>query len=148
MPSIETKLWMALKARVETLPGGFTINWPLEPFNKPQAGKRHQPYVEVRHLPNQVNRRFIGSDDPQERPGILQLTICWPAADVGTGSGKTHPDELIQRAGEVAAHFPTDLKMRFDGVTVRVEKAPDVAQPYRDEAYWRVPVGVYYDCFA
>lgn len=147
MPAVETIIWQALRARVASL-AGFAINWPLEPFTPPQGGGKPLPYVECRHLPNAPVRRFIGSGDPHERPGILQLTLCWPASEIGNGSGKAHPDELIQRAGEIAAHFPTDFPMRFEGVTVRVERAPDVAQPYRDDAYWRVPVSVRYDCFA
>lgn len=147
MPTIETKVWQALKARAATLPG-FTINWPLEPFTPPVSGGKPSPYVEVRHMPNAVVRRFIGSSDPHERPGILQLTLCWPASEIGTGSGQTHSDVLIQRAGEIAAHFPTDLRMPFQGVVVRVERAPDVAQPYRDDAYWRCPVSVRYSVFA
>lgn len=149
--TVETAIWQALKAHVQTLSGGLAVNWPMEPFTPPTTGgsaPKALPYVECRHMPNVASRVFIGSGDPQERPGILQLTLCWPAADVGTGSGKTHPDILIQRAGEIAAHFPTDHRMIFQGVTVRVERAPDVAQPYRDDAYWRVPVSVRYRCYA
>ncbi|TKT79974.1 phage tail terminator-like protein [Aquamicrobium sp. LC103] len=145
--TVETGVWQALRARVATLPG-FTINWPMEPFTPPSAGGKLLPFVECRHMPNRVNRVFIGSDAPQERPGILQITLCWPASEIGTGSGKTHPDVLIQRAGEIAAHFPTDHRMTFQGVSVRVERAPDVAQPYRDDAYWRAPVSVRYRCYA
>lgn len=150
MPTVETAIWQALRARVATLTGfaANQINWPLMPFEKPSAGGRPLPYLECRHMPNAIVRRFIGPSDPQERPGILQLTLCWPASDVGTGSGQTHSDVLIQRAGEIAAHWPTDLPLDFQGVRVRVERAPDVAQPYRDDAYWRVPVSVRYTCYA
>lgn len=145
MPEVETKIWMAIKARVSTLPGWAAnrIAWPMDPFEPGQL-----PYVEVAHLPNRVNRPFIGSNDPQERPGILQLTLCWPVAQVGTGLGKVHPDVLVQRAGEIAAHWPTDLPLDFGGVRVRVEHAPDVAQPMRDDAYWRVPVSIRYKVFS
>lgn len=146
--TIETKIWQALKARVAGLPLGLVVNWPLEPFTPPVSGGKQLPYVECRHIPNSVNRRLLGSDDPQERPGIVQLTLCWPAADIGIGSGKTHPDVLIQKAGEVAAYFPTDLRLTFEGAVVAIERAPDVAQPYRDEAYIRAPVSVLYNCSA
>lgn len=147
MPTVETAIWQALRARVATLTG-FAVNWPLEPFTPPASGGKPLPYVECRHLPNANVRRFIGSSDPHERMGILQLTLCWPASEVGTGSGKVHPDVLIQQAGEIAAHFPTDLPLDFEGIRVRVERAPDVAQPMRDDAFWRVPVTVRYTCFA
>lgn len=144
----ETKIWQALKARVQTLSSGLTINWPMEPFTPPVSGGKPVPYVECRHLPNANVRRFIGSNDPMERMGILQLTLCWPASEIGTASGKTHPDVLVQHAGEIAAHFPTDLAMDFQGIRVRVERAPDVTQPYRDDAYWRCPVSVRWRCYA
>lgn len=140
--STETKIWQALKAHVSTL-AGYTFAWPMDPFEPGQT-----PYVEVRQLPNANVRRFIGSGDPHERMGILQLTLCWPVAQVGIGLGKVHPDVLVQRAGEIAGHFPTDLPMDNGGVRVRVERAPDVAQPMRDDAWWRVPVSVRYTCFA
>lgn len=149
MPTTEVKIWMALKARVQSLPVpvNYPIDWPMEVFQKPQAGGRPSPYIEVRHLPNTAVRRFIGSNDPHERLGLVQLTLCWPVADVDTAPGKTHPDVLTQMAGLIAAHFPTDLRMVFQEVTVRVEKAADVAQPFRDEAYWRMPVSVRWQSF-
>lgn len=140
--SIETKIWQALKARVSTLTG-YTSAWPMDPFEPGQL-----PYVEVAHLPNRNDRMLIGSKGRMHRPGILQLTLCWPVAQVGAGLGKVHPDVLIQRAGEIAAHFTTDLCMPFQGVSVRVTKAPDVAQPIRDDAYWRVPVSIFYETYA
>lgn len=148
MPTIETSIWQALRARVQTLPGGLAINWPMEPFTPPTASGKPLPYIECRNMPNAVNRLFIGSNEPHERPGILQLTLCWPVSEVGTGSGKTHPDVLVQRSGEIAAHFPTDHAMEFQGVRVRVERAPDVSQPYRDDAYWRCPTSVRWRCYA
>lgn len=69
MPAIEIRIWQALKARIASLPGGFMINWPREPFTPPVSSGKLRPYIEARHLPNRVNRPFIGSDDPQERPG-------------------------------------------------------------------------------
>ncbi len=148
MPTVETKIWQALCTRVASLPLGLTIDWPLMPFDKPQSGGKPLPYIECRHIPNRVNRLLIGSQAPQERPGIVQLTLCWPVSGIGAGSGKTHPDVLTQRAGEIAAHFPTDLRLTFDEVVARIERAPDVAQAYRDDAYVRVPVSVRYRCFA
>lgn len=148
--TIETRIWQALRARVATI-SGYAANqfaWPLIPFDKPSANGKPLPYLEIAHLPNRVNRVLVGSKGPQDRPGILQITLCWPASEVGAGMGKTHPDVLIQRAGEIAAHFPTGLCMAFQGVGANVTKAPDVAQPFRDDAYWRVPVSVSIQTYA
>lgn len=138
MPATETKIWMALRSRVETLPLAFAKAWPAQTFT-PIA---NQPFIEVRLLPNAVQRLFIGSDDPHRRPGILQLSLMYP---ISLG----HAFEVInQYAGQIAAHWPTDLKMTFQDTTVRVERAPDVAQPFRDETYWRVPCSIRYEAFA
>lgn len=148
VPSVETKIWQALRARAATIPGGFTISWPMEPFTPPSSGGSPSPYVECRNIPNRNSRMFIGSNEPHDRKGILQLSLCWPVADVGTGSGKTNPDVLTERAGQLAAHFPTDHRMIFDGVDVRVSSAPDVAQGYLDGPYIKVPVSVPWRTFA
>lgn len=146
--TVETSIWQALKTRAASLPGSLVISWPMEPFTPPVSGGKPAPYVEVRNIPNANVRPFIGSGDPHDRMGILQLTLCWPVADVGAAAGKTHPDVLIERAGEIAAHFNTDRPLDFEGVRVRVERAADVAQGYRDDAYIRVPVSVRWQTFA
>lgn len=147
MPEVGTKIWMAIKARVSTLTG-YTFAWPMDPFTPPQSGGKPLPYLDIAHMPNVNARVLVGSKGPIRRPGIVQIALMWPVAEIGTASGKTHPDVLIQKAGEIAVHFPTDLCMAFQGVSVRVTKAPDVAQPYRDDAYWRVPVSIFYETYA
>lgn len=148
MPAaVETKIWLALKARVQTLPLSYPIDWPRVPFTKPQSANPvlPDPYLEVRLLPNTSQRIFIGSGDPHRRLGILQVSLMYPVARTqGTVDWEA---QFSQIGGTIATHFRTDLRMTFDGVTVRVEKAPDVAQPFRDDAYWRVPVSVRWQCF-
>lgn len=145
--SVETKIWQALRTRVATLQGGYTISWPMEPFSPPTAGGKPAPYVECRNIQNRTSRVFIGSSEPHDRKGILQLSLCWPVSEVGTGSGKTHPDVLTERAGQIAAHFPTDHRMTFGDVDVRVTSAPDVAQGYLDGTYIKVPVSINWRTF-
>ncbi|MGI8389298.1 phage tail terminator-like protein [Brucella anthropi] len=53
-----------------------------------------------------------------------------------------------ENAGKVAEHFPTDLKLPKDGLSVRITKAPDIAQGFSDETHWQVPLTISYDCFA
>lgn len=145
--TIETAIWLALKARVQSLPLDYPIDWPRGPFDKPQGlDDLPDPYLEVRLLPNVSQRLFIGSNDPHRRMGILQVSLMYPVAR--TKGNVDWEAQFAQIGGTIAAHFPTDLKMHFEGVTVRVEKAPDVAQPLRDDAYWRVPVSIRFDCFA
>jgi hypothetical protein len=146
MPAIETSIWMALRGRVETLPFSIVpqtaISWPKKPFTKPQANGQPAPYIEVRHLPNRVERIFIDGGAPHRRPGIMQLDYLAPVA------GSLDDIQITEMAGRIAAHFPADLKLTAQGATVRIERAPDVSQGFADGAYWRVPVSIRYDCFA
>jgi hypothetical protein len=173
VPSVETSIWRALKGRVETLPISIvpqsSIAWPKISFTKPQANNKPAAYIEVRHLPNKADRILIRGDRPHRRPGILQLDYMEPVAST------LNDVHVAEKAGQIAAHFPPDLKMAFhtflstaiawsdqlvwnDAVTwdgsmlgvivARVERAPDVSQGFADGAYWRVPISIRYDCFA
>jgi hypothetical protein len=147
-PRVETAIWFALKGRVQTLPASIvpqtSIAWPKVPFTKPQGGTppKPLPYIEVRLLPNRVQRLFIGSAEPHRRPGILQLDFMAPT------TGLLDDVQVIEMAGDIAAHFPADLRLTAHGVTVRIQQAPDVLQGFADGAYWRVPVSIRYDCYA
>lgn len=146
--TIETAIWLALKARVQSLPLSYPVDWPRVPFDKPQSitDGLPNPYLEVRLLPNVSQRLFIDSKAPHRRTGILQISLMYPIAR--TQSSVDWEAQFAQIGGAIAAHFPPDHRMHSQGVTVRVEKAPDVAQPLREDAYWRVPVSIRFDCFA
>ncbi len=149
MPTVETKIALALQARVASLPLPYDVMWTDDaPAAMPTSGGQPAPYIEAHHEPNRTVRHFIGSADPHERPGLLLLTLCWPLAKVGTGSGKTHRDAIREQAGKIAEHFPAGLCMSFQGVGVNVTKAPDVLGAYRDDAFLRTQVRIEYRTFA
>lgn len=138
MPAaVETAIWMALKGRVETLSLSPSVPVVYPKQDAPASGK----YIEVADLPNRTSRLSLGSADPHRRPGILQLTLNSPV------SPKQAFEVDKQTAALIAAHFPADLKLTHEDVTVHVTKAPDVAQSYRVNAYWLTPVSVYYEAF-
>lgn len=145
-PTVETAIWLALRGRVATLVlnPGLPIAWPKEAFSPPQVGGQPRPYLEVRHLPNANGRVFIGHDEPHMRRGILQINLKYPTA-------MNHAEAVqTEIAGLIAEQFPTGLKMAYGGITVHVERAPDVAQAFRDGAdpYWQTPVSIRYWCEA
>jgi len=146
MATSQTKIWMAMKGHSDKVLSalGYPINWPLEAFVPPQGDGALTPYTEVRHLPAGVGWRPINSNGRHQKIGILQITLLWPAGQIGA---EVHPDNLVERAGAIAAAFAMDFKMRYLDVAVRVEQAPDVAQPFRDGAFWRTPVSINYSCF-
>lgn len=137
MPTIETALWLALRARVEALALSpvLPVAWPNESFNAPLSG-----YLRVSWIPNLNRRLFIGSNDPHQRLSLLQIDVF--------AQKNQNAAVAIEIAGKVAAHFPTDLRMSAHGVTARVTKAPDTAQPLTDGTHLMVPVTVSIETFA
>lgn len=149
MPTVETKIALALQARVASLPLSYGVMWTDDaPMPKPTTGGQPAAYIEAHHEPNRTVRRLIKPAAPHERPGLLLLTLCWPIALVGAGSGKTHRDAIRELAGKIAEHFPAGLCMSFQGIGVNVTKAPDMLGAYRDDAYLRTQVRVEYRTFA
>jgi hypothetical protein len=140
MPAIETKIWLALRARTEalTLSPVHVIAWPNEPFTPPSASGTLSPYLAVRHLPNQPERLTINRAR-HRFTGILQIDAMYPI-----GIAEVYAREI---AGLIAEHFPADLLMPYDGINVRVERQPDVSQGFLQDTMWRTPVSIRYDHF-
>lgn len=137
--SVEGKIEEALEGRLQslvTVPPNLPIAWTGKNFTKPSSGK----YLEVIFAPNMTNRVFIGSDDPHQRMGILQINVHWPHGDF----------ERVARdlAGQVAAHFATDLVIPLDGIEVRITKAPDVISALTSPTDITIPVMVEYEAWA
>lgn len=143
MPTVETSIWLALRARVASLvlTPVHPVAWPNESFTPPQSGTSPAPYLKVQHFPNTTDRIFIGSTDPQRFKGILQVSVMSVLNQNAAIAAEV--------AGKVADHFPTDLILAYGGVRVRVTKHPDVAQGMRDDAAarWQTPVSIYYQAF-
>lgn len=137
MPSIETSIWQALKARVQTLvlSPALPVAWPNESFTKPLTG-----YLRVTHVPNLNRRLHIRSEDPHQRLGLLQVDVFMPK--------NQNVAVALEVAGKVAAQFPTDDWLTYGNAAVRVTSAPTVAQPMDDDTHVMIPITVPYECFA
>lgn len=146
MPSIETAIWLALRGRVQSLvlTPTLPIAWPNEKFDPPQVANKPGPYLRVTHLPNQTDRIFIGSNDPHRYQGILQISLF-----SALNQSPSTPALVVEQAGQIAAHFPTDLRLTHSGVTVRITRRPSIAQGIRDDASnrWHTPISVSYQAF-
>lgn len=138
VPSIETKIYQAIKARVDALPmkSTYPIVWADGTAYSPHP---NQPYLRCTWTPNTTQRQFIGSKDPHRRPGILQIDVMGTKAQ---GSGVAR-----EVAGQVAAHFPADLRLFFQGVKVSITKAPSVLGSFID-THIQVPVQIEVNSFA
>lgn len=141
VPSVETKIAEAIRARVDTLPmigvydlvytqGDGSLVTGSGALYTPSPTK---PYLRVTITPNRTGRPFIGSTEPHTIPGIVQIDVMDTKAR-GTGVAR-------ETAGQVKAHFRTDMKMTFMGVKVRVTDPPSVYGPFVD-THIQVPVEI------
>ena len=134
MPGVETKIWMALKSRIQSIPGGLAIAYPADVFTPGAAA-----YIAVGRVNIAPERVFVAAG-AHERRGTLTLSNVAPIGQ---------DQAVYEEAGaKIAAHFPADLCMNFQGVAVRIVSAPHVVDGYRDGAWWRTPVNVFWRCGA
>lgn len=137
--AIETSIWLALRTRLEALvlDPVHTVAWPNESFDQPAPTV---PYLRVTWLPNVNRRLFLDGADPHQRLSIFQID----AFEVKNKDSAI----ALEMAGQVAAHFPADLKMTADGITAQVVRAPTVAQPLDGDTHLQVPVTIPIEVFA
>ena len=137
MPTIPTAIWEAVKARVLTLPLGLPMAMPLLDFTTPAE---NGPYLRVTFIPARNIRRALSGSGAHRRIFLLQIDVFTPRnEELSVG---------IERAGKIAEHFPSDLRMRFDNIGVRVAAEPFVAQMLTDGAYGMVPVTIQLETLA
>jgi hypothetical protein len=134
--AIETDIMAALFARVSSFAPAMPIAWPNLTFTPPA----NQRYLRVQYVPNVANRVMIGSDDPHQHLGLLQLSVY----------GKKNNGEAAVRAdaAAVAAHFPCDLKLYSGAAAVRITKRPDVRDLIVEDAAVQIPVIIAWEAYA
>ena len=132
MAGTETKIWMALKSRIQSIPGGLAIAYPADVYTPTDAA-----YIAVGRVSIAPERVFVASG-AHERRGTLTLSHVAPI-----GQDQAVYEEV---GAKIAAHFPADLCMNFQGVAVRIVSASHVVDGYRDGAWWRTPVNVQWRC--
>jgi hypothetical protein len=140
--AIESDIMQALFDRVASFTPTMPIAYPNINFTPTSSGNpaRLTPYLRLQFVPNVANRLLIGSDDPHQHLGLLQVSVYW-----AKGQGERLPRE---RAAAVAAHFPCDLKLRSGAVTVRIAKRPDVRDLIIEDAAVQIPVMVSFEAYA
>jgi hypothetical protein len=135
MPTVETATWLAVKARISALSIGLTVAWPNESLDPKPAS-----YLRITWLPNTNRRLFLNGADPHQRLSLLRADVFAPR--------NQNAAVAIELAGQVAAHFPTDLPMTYGDIVARVTKAPDPGQPIDDDTHLLVPVSIPIEVFA
>lgn len=134
--TIEEKIQRALSGRVASL----ALSPALPVAWENNIVTVSPPYLRVDLFRNRNERIVIKGSGPHRRLGILQITVV-TARNVG-------PDPAVAIAGLVAEHFPADLVIPHDGISVRITSAPDVLSAEKEDATWDVPVSIEYECFA
>lgn len=136
--SIEGRIAEALFGRLQSLV--FAPPLPvLMPNDQEKPPKDHR-YLRAQFVPNVANRVLIGSDDPHQHLGLLQVSVYWTK-----GRGEVEPRDI---AGAVAAHFPCDLKLAAGSTSVRITKRPDVRDLIVEDAAVQIPVIIAWECWA
>ena len=105
-------------------------------FTKPSSNR----YLEAKFVPNATSRILIGSTDPHQRIGFLQVNV---RDKLNTGS------RITDIAGLVAAHFPADLKLyHATDIMVRITADAEVNAMITETAPpgVMVPVLIPYEC--
>lgn len=138
--TIEGAIQEALFTRMASLvlSPAHPVSWPNLNFTKPANNR----YLEARFIPNTVTRQFIGSTDPHQRQGFLQINVR---------DGLNQNPRIVETAGLVAAHFHTDLRLHHaTGISVRISSAPQVGSMLVEDTPpgALVPVLVPFDCWA
>jgi hypothetical protein len=141
-PNINTSIWLALRAKVAalTFSPAIPVLWPGEAIDLPADRA-----LEVTHFVNRPDRPFLGSTDPHDRVGILQIAVLSPLTSAS--QAETVVREI---AGDIADFFVVDEPLRYGVVTVKVSEAPEVGGSIRDDARSRLltPVSIRWQCFA
>lgn len=137
---LETKLWLALKSRIDTLLPDLKKAWPGVKFEVPSSNGRLEPYLSVGRVTAAPMRRHIATGKPHERTGFLMVTLVYPLGQ------NTAVYEQI--GAEIAEHFKDGTQMSYDGLCVTVTSYPHVQDGYEDGGYWFVPVRIQWRCFA
>lgn len=138
MATIEAQIEGALFKRVAELvtTPALALQWPNQHY-EPVDGT---PYLIVQHAPNDTERALIASTGAHRHLGLLMLTIAAPLDGIAIAT--------TELAGQIAAHFPCDLRIALGSISVRIAKRPSVKSGAQEENRWRVPIVVDYECWA
>lgn len=139
-PTIETKIWLAIKSRIDTLLPAYAKAWPAETFNPPFSNGKLLPYLRIGRVSATPARQFIADGKPYLRTGFIIITLVHPL-----GQKQSYYDQI---AGTIADHFTDAVDMRYLDVCVSVTDYPHITEGYEDNGYWTIPVRVSWRCFA
>lgn len=123
----------ALEKRLLALAPQLPTAWENVTFTPPSS-----MWQRVNHLIN-VPRDLALERTLRMDRGIFQVTVHAP---IGTGRLAA-----MQRAELIRDHFAPVMMLTEGAVRVDIVDTPRIASPMPDEAWWAVPVSVYWSAF-
>lgn len=130
------QIYIALRNRLQTTPSAPVIVEPGQTY----PASPDTPFVLIQDERLDNPRRFVTTSAKERQRGIFALAVMTPLE-------WTHAQSL-GLAGAVAGRFPKGLVLPVAGGNpVRIERPGQlVAAAYRDGAFNRQPVNVYWAC--
>lgn len=140
MPSVETKIWLALRERIESIPLPFAKAWPAETFTPTHTDGQLTPYLRIGRVTVAPIPVLIDDGKRHQRTGTLIITLVHPLGQVTS--------VYDEYAGQIANHFAEGASMYYGGVCVKITAQPHVQPGYEDNGYWTTPVSIPWQTFA
>ena len=123
----------ALEAALASLAPAIDTAWQNVPYT-PITGR---PYQAAYLLPAEPNNYSMGDSSRQER-GVFQVSLMYPPGQGSAAAGA--------RAEMIATLFRRGASFTKDGITVQIERTPEIADGREDGDRWMVPVKIRYFC--
>lgn len=127
---LDAKIWLALRARLDTLSGGYAIVDPGETY----PTEADTAFILVQDVRFDPVPRYTNAGAPDEHRGQFALAVMTPLE-------WTHAQGLGV-AGGIRAHIPRGAKYSNSDVTVEILETPFAGTAYRDGPFNRLPVTV------
>lgn len=145
MPTLNTKIWQALRRGIDTLDmrfGVWSTAWPVAFPGVDYPPVSGVPYLAIGDVQAAPIRALI-DENISNRIGTLTVTAVMPVR------ASADPSVYKEAAGKIMAHFQGQL--RYDDVCLRLMSnggnTAYAAGGYRDSAWWREPVIIPWQTF-
>jgi len=134
MPSSLSDIYTALSSALNTAAGSYKVAWENDQFTPGTA-----PYLEPRHLAQEIEPATLGSTGLNQHRGILEVSAVVPK-DSGAGTALGILDSL-------RTAFARGTRLTYNGLTVTIE-SHSTGQAFPDKAWVRYPLYVTWRCHA
>lgn len=119
----------ALQAKLNAMSPSLATAWENVPYTPVEGTPYQAAYV----MPATPENPTMGDDYYREQ-GIFQISLFYPI-QVGTAVAEA-------RAELIRTTFKRGTSMTSGGVTVRIDKTPDISPGRRDDDRWHIPVKI------